>query len=138
MSTTLKKMKLAKFDKDIRWCFARIEFRNWSPSQRGPLAKIHFTQTMSDRLGLGTVYRSCDLYWAEDEETIVLQVFKEHARGQRRMTKASRGCAVSATLFLKQFDILFEEKKRYPVRMEGDRVLIVLKDGQPVWEQGEI
>lgn len=133
-----KKMKLAKFDKDIHFCFARIEFRNWSPSQRGPLAKIHFTKTMSDKLGLGTTYKSCDLYWAEEEETIVLEVFRDPTQGQRKLTIAWRGCAVSATLFLKQFDIQFTEKKRYRVRKEGDYVHVILKDGQPVWTQGEI
>jgi len=127
-------MKLEKFDQSAKYDFAKIELRDHG--HRGAvLAKIRFTETISKKLDLGSVYKSCDLYWVKDEQMIVLKVFTDPDEGQRKLTTSDRGVCVAATMFFEQFDIPWVTQTQYRVVQKEDSMIAVLmKNGRATWK----
>jgi hypothetical protein len=125
-------MKLEKFDQSAKYNFAKIELRE---VDRALLAKIRFTQSVSKKFRLGTVYRSCDLYWVRDQQMIVLKVFIDPDEGQRKLTTSDRGVCVAATMFFEQFDIPWVTQTQYRVVQQEDGMIgVLIKDGRATWK----
>ncbi len=127
-------MKMEKFDQTAKYNFAKIELRDHG--HRGAvLAKIRFTESISKKLDLGTVYKSCDLYWMKDQQMIVLKVFTDPDEGQRKLTTSDRGVCVAATMFFEQFDIPWVTQTQYRVaQLEDGMISVQIKDGRATWK----
>ncbi len=131
----IRKPKLAPF-KESRGTFppaARFQVKTPKGSQS---VKLIFNCQAVDRHGLGTIYRSADLYWSEDTNEIVLELFTSPHRGQRKITHIrSHSCSViSITKFLSAFEIPLSYHRRYGVKAdrEGRFLYVDMGDSTPV------
>lgn len=131
----VRKPRLVRFQ-ETRGTFppaARFQVKTPKGSQS---VKLIFNCQAVDRHGLGTNHRSADLFWSEDTNEIVLELFKSPHRGHRRITHIkSHSCSViSITKFLSAFDIPLSYHRRYGVKGDGDGkyLYVDMSDSTPV------
>ena len=130
-----RKPKLVRFQ-ETRGTFppaARFQVKTPKGSQS---VKLIFNCQAVDRHGLGTTYRSADLFWSEETREIVLELFTSPYRGQRRITHIkSHSCSViSITKFLSAFNIPLSYHRRYSVKgdLDGTYLYVDMADSTPV------
>lgn len=93
---------------------------------------IDFTFQAVELFGLGTEYRSADLYHVRDSELdaerILLQLYSERSQGQRRITQyiLNKRARIHVTKFIEQFEVAFKEHCRYPVWATGNSLYVDL------------
>lgn len=130
-----RKPRLIRFQ-ETRGTFppaARFQVKTPKGSQS---VKLIFNCQAVDRFGLGTTYRSADLFWSDETNEIVLQLFTSPHRGQRKITHIhSHSCSViSITKFLSAFEIPLSYHRRYGVKGndDGDYLYVDMSDSTPV------
>ncbi len=102
--------------------------------------RVHFNLETIVRYGVGTEFRSADLFYITDRTTgkgrIMFELFKQHFRGLRVLTHiAKRKCVqVNVTDFLGEFEIAFRLHHRYPLEIYGNNLVLDLQEGKPMRE----
>ncbi len=92
-----------------------------------------FNSRLVDEAGLGSNYRSADLYWSEETAEILLRLRGGHGGARRVWRDPKRHTAtVSVTMFLLHFRIRFQEHVRYRAFQDGpDEVIVDLQSAEP-------
>ena len=131
----VRKPRLVRFE-ESRGTFppaARFQVKTPRGSQS---VKLIFNCQAVEKHGLGTTYRSTDLFWSQETNEIVLELFESEHRGQRRITHIrSHSCSViSITKFLSAFEIPLSYHRRYGVKgdIDGNYLYIDMSDSTPV------
>jgi len=94
--------------------------------------RLYFNYRAVCKYGLGTLYRSADLYHIlsheNDTESISLDLFESPLRGQVRITHspANEYAQVCITKFFQEMEVPFQAGRRYPVRISGSSLYMDL------------
>lgn len=98
-------------------------------------AYLLFNLQTSERFGIGTEYRSADLYHVQDHEcsteNLVLELFTNPEKGRTKLSlaRANMTIKIGITMFLREFDVTFQQGARYPVWMSGKHLYVDLTSG---------
>ncbi len=93
---------------------------------------LDFSYQTVELFGLGTEYHSADLYHVADHdnetERIMLELFKEAGKGQRRLSfyERNKRTRIYVTELIRQFEVAFKEHLRYPVWATGNNLYVDL------------
>lgn len=93
---------------------------------------MSFTLQTVERFGVGTEFRSANLYHIRDTdlntERIMLELFPEAEKGHRRLTymKLNKRAKIHITDFLREFEVAFKEHCSYPVWATGPNLYVDL------------
>jgi hypothetical protein len=98
---------------------------------------LFFTYQTVELFGVGTDYRSANLYHVRDHdldaERLMLDLFEDPGKGQRRLTfiQGDKRTKVHINEFIKQFEVAFEEHRSYPVWATGSHLYVDLNEPAP-------
>lgn len=93
---------------------------------------MDFSYQAVELFGLGTEFRSANLYHVRDSELdserIMLELFPDAKKGQRRLTlcDARRRARIYVTAFIAQFELPFKVHHRYPAWVTGSSLYVDL------------
>jgi hypothetical protein len=115
---------------------ARFSIKHHANQKNGGHVLLFFTYQTVELFGVGTDYRSADLYHVRDHdldaERIMLDLFEDRDKGHRRLTLLKpRRTQIHVTEFLRQFEVAFEEHRSYPVWATGSHLYVDLNEPLP-------
>jgi len=97
--------------------------------------KLFFNLQAVERYEVGIRFRSTDLYHILDHddgaERILLELFEDPGKGQARLTyiPQNRATKVAVTRFIRELNISFQQKVRFPVWATGNQLYLDLISG---------
>jgi len=98
-------------------------------------AYLFFNLQTAERFGIGTEYRSANLFHVQDHDThtenLLLELFTDPEKGKTKLSLFRRNMTtkIGITMFLREFDVTFQQGLRYPVWMSGKHLYVDLTPG---------